>query len=289
MSRAERPKGWCGFPKRLSNSPITRGRRHVSDFSLGVWVVLGLVAVFAALVAKVNLDRKGEDLRLKQHSDQVQRLLEIGFDILARHEPVLKIRLQQVMYKDPYGNWVTKAAYREIHYFVKNVLFREAPELEVAAELDTRFTTKFSPADYWVANFSPLILDFANELDAGLVPASVRTVNTGVQYERMVAGKLAALGFSVEFTPRTGDQGVDVLAVRGCQRLAVQCKDYQGSVGNDAIQQAYAGAGFHQMSEAIVVSSGKYTPAALTAGQRLGVKCLHHDELEHHFTVPHAG
>lgn len=195
------------------------------------------------------------------------------------------MKIRQLLYRDAYGKWVFTAVEREMKYFVENVVFDEAPWLENEPVLDPMLDLGSPRTDGWIFCLMAVATELADTLDqdAGHLPAPVR--NDGVTYERSVASELAQLGFSVQFTPRTGDQGVDILATRGNQRLAIQCKDYQGSVGNDAVQQAFAGARFHEMDEAVVVSPATYTKAALMAAQSLGVKCLHHRQLPAHFAL----
>ncbi|OOY09330.1 restriction endonuclease [Thioclava sp. F36-7] len=68
----------------------------------------------------------------------------------------------------------------------------------------------------------------------------------GYAFEYWVADSLRRLGWSVETTSGSGDQGIDVLATFRDRKLAIQCKRYSGSVGNKAIQEAYAGRAFYE-------------------------------------------
>ena len=52
------------------------------------------------------------------------------------------------------------------------------------------------------------------------------------------------LGFSVRTTKASGDQGVDLIVKGRGRRIAVQTKGYEGSVGNKAVQEVYAGMKF---------------------------------------------
>ena len=69
---------------------------------------------------------------------------------------------------------------------------------------------------------------------------------TGFEFEEYMAQVLRDNGFRhVEVTVECGDQGVDILAVRGGKTYAIQCKNYAGAVGNAAVQEAYAGAEYY--------------------------------------------
>ncbi len=90
-------------------------------------------------------------------------------------------------------------------------------------------------------------------------------------FERHVAHTYERQGYNVILTPKTGDQGVDVIATSSVQRLGIQCKRYIGVVGNDAVQQALAGKGFYNCSHAVVVTTGTFTPSALALAAKTAV------------------
>ena len=75
----------------------------------------------------------------------------------------------------------------------------------------------------------------------------------------------------IELTRASGDQGVDILATRNGKRYAIQCKNYEGTVGNFAVQEAYAGARFYGCDEAAVVCPGEFTRAARELAASTGV------------------
>jgi restriction endonuclease Mrr len=52
---------------------------------------------------------------------------------------------------------------------------------------------------------------------------------------------LKAAGFSVKFTPTSGDGGIDIKAHKDAQHIVVQCKNYAGKVGGPEIRD-FAGA-----------------------------------------------
>ncbi|MFC3179359.1 restriction endonuclease [Cypionkella sinensis] len=66
----------------------------------------------------------------------------------------------------------------------------------------------------------------------------------GHEFEHWVAAKLKFYGWKAEVTRGSGDQGVDVIAVRLGKQVGIQCKRFSGSVGNGAVQEAIAGKHF---------------------------------------------
>ena len=95
---------------------------------------------------------------------------------------------------------------------------------------------------------------------------------TGGEFEAYLAQVLQDNGFrEIELTRASGDQGVDILATRNGKRYAIQCKNYEGTVGNFAVQEAYAGAQFYGCDEAAVVCPGEFTRAARELAASTGV------------------
>jgi HJR/Mrr/RecB family endonuclease len=103
---------------------------------------------------------------------------------------------------------------------------------------------------------------------------------TPSDYEYHCAELLRGAGWEVELTGASGDQGVDVLAQKSGLSVAVQCKlHFAKPIGNKAVQEAHAAAGFVEASHAVVVSNNTYTRSAEALADRLRVLLLHHSEL----------
>lgn len=95
----------------------------------------------------------------------------------------------------------------------------------------------------------------------------------GYQYEQKCAELLKTMGFSkVQVTPGSGDQGVDVIAYRSKKKYGVQCKYYEGTVGNKAIQEVFAGAAYYNCNAALVISNSTFTKSAKELAERLNVE-----------------
>ena len=95
---------------------------------------------------------------------------------------------------------------------------------------------------------------------------------TGGEFEAYVADVLRDNGFRrVQVTKGSGDQGADVLAERNGVSYAIQCKNYEGSVGNYAVQEAYAAAQFYRCDRAAVICPGEFTRGAKELAEATGV------------------
>jgi hypothetical protein len=100
--------------------------------------------------------------------------------------------------------------------------------------------------------------------------ASVRYMS-GSQFEHFMADVMRGLGYQVRVLGGSGDQGVDVIAQRGGERIAIQCKQYDRPVGNKPIQEVFAGARHHRCTKAIVAAPAGFTKAAVTLARSTGV------------------
>jgi len=87
-------------------------------------------------------------------------------------------------------------------------------------------------------------------------------MNNGRAFEELCAEKLMRDGWTVSHTPTSGDQGADLIAVRGQTSIAIQCKDHALPVGNKAVQEAFSSKAYYGTKFAAVVSSNGFTNAA---------------------------
>jgi restriction system protein len=85
---------------------------------------------------------------------------------------------------------------------------------------------------------------------------------TGTGFEDYVASRLRRAGWRVTFTPVSGDYGVDLIAQKDGESVAIQCKRHGNSVGVAAVQQVVSGARHHGCTKSIVVSNQEFTQAA---------------------------
>lgn len=100
------------------------------------------------------------------------------------------------------------------------------------------------------------------ELELALTSVVDVDLMPGREFEDYVAARLRKTGWNVSMTPATGDFGVDVIAEKNGERVAVQCKRLGKTVGVGAIQQVVAGAMHHRCSRSVVVSNREFTKAA---------------------------
>ena len=69
-------------------------------------------------------------------------------------------------------------------------------------------------------------------------------------------------GYLCTLTPASGDMGVDIVAVNGSNKLAVQCKRQTRHVSRRAVADVAAGKLHYGCENAAVVTNSWFTPSA---------------------------
>jgi HJR/Mrr/RecB family endonuclease len=86
---------------------------------------------------------------------------------------------------------------------------------------------------------------------------------SGVDFEKLLYRLYEKMGYVVQFTGKTGDQGGDLIIAKKEKRIVVQAKRYQNLVSNKAIQEAVAAKGIYNCNGATVVTTSNFTDSAL--------------------------
>jgi hypothetical protein len=104
-------------------------------------------------------------------------------------------------------------------------------------------------------------------------------VLTGTQFEYYIADIFAELGYDVRRIGQTGDQGVDLVVVTPTGCVAVQAKCYSTTVGNFAVQEAFAGMRYHECQRCVVITNSTFTSSARELAQKVGCRLVEGPEL----------
>lgn len=123
-------------------------------------------------------------------------------------------------------------------------------------------------------DFSPkeICILLANYIDKRELDLTINSISSttnsfsklsGPDFENLLYRLYEALGYSVQMTGKTGDQGGDLIATQGQERLLVQAKCYKDcSVGNKAIQEAAAARSHYDCNKAVVITTSVFTKEA---------------------------
>ena len=128
----------------------------------------------------------------------------------------------------------------------------------------------------------PVTLAAKRSREALYLMSGMRKVDamSGVDFENYVAAKFRSGGYRVSMTRTTGDFGVDPVARKGKERIAVQCKRHGRPVGTAAVQQVVSGAAMHRCTSTMVVSNHDFTPAAITLARTHNCKLVGRSRLK---------
>lgn len=102
----------------------------------------------------------------------------------------------------------------------------------------------------------------------------------GHTFEHWCAELLKKNGFiNVEVTQGSGDQGVDILAVKDGIKYAIQCKCYSSDLGNKPIQEVNTGRAIYHCQIGAVMTNRYFTVGGKEAAEATGVLLWDRDKL----------
>lgn len=103
----------------------------------------------------------------------------------------------------------------------------------------------------------------------------------GHDFEHWCAKLLRKNGFEdVVVTPGSGDHGVDIVAMKGGVRYAIQCKCYSKDLGNTPVQEVYAGKEMYDCQIGVVMTNRYFTTGAKDLAERTRVLLWDRDKLQ---------
>lgn len=200
-------------------------------------------------------------------------LFGVARHVTKNHARLLSVKRNQLVVHDGYGNYRMQPWIDHVDYFIDNVILREARRTGLAVDGVTKGTAP------WSRIRKVLLRTLQAEDDATADAVSDADIVSGEDYETLCRNLLQGRGWRVETTPMTGDQGADLIAEAHGRRIVIQCKFHARPIGNKAVQEAFAGLGFHGGDVAVVVSNASYTRSARQLAEANGVILVHHDQL----------
>jgi len=102
---------------------------------------------------------------------------------------------------------------------------------------------------------------------------------TGVQFERYLQDLLGSQGYRVSLTRASGDLGVDLIACRAQDRIAIQVKRHNANVSRRAISDAVAGMQHYRCNRAMVITNSHFTPGAIVLARSTSCTLVNRDRL----------
>lgn len=145
-------------------------------------------------------------------------------------------------------------------------------------ETAERFSSEFDSATVAAAKRYTYLLKEYRKVVGTLAEADSLE---GHEFEQWCADLLRKQDFhDVEVTKGSGDQGVDIIAVKDGVRYAIQCKCYSSDLGNSPIQEVTAGKQFYQCQVGAVMTNRHFTTGAVELAKANGILLWDRDKLE---------
>lgn len=115
-----------------------------------------------------------------------------------------------------------------------------------------------------------LLRFYIQEKEEGLTMESIRKKTqkfdslTGSEFEKLLGRLFEAMGYKVELTGKSGDQGGDLIANKDGERVLIQAKCYRDwSTGNAAVQQVVGAMKYYDCNKAMVITTSHFTKEAI--------------------------
>ena len=98
------------------------------------------------------------------------------------------------------------------------------------------------------------------------------------EYEELVSEHLRNLGYITKTTPYSNDYGVDVFAVKGNERIAVQAKmfgDTARKINRQMVMELHGAKDYFDCTKAVIITDGVLIDNALEVACKLGIEVIH--------------
>jgi len=102
---------------------------------------------------------------------------------------------------------------------------------------------------------------------------------SGLKFEEFCTWLFKVMGFAVQKTKKSGDQGADLILIQGYTHIAIQAKRKKRRVGNDAVQEVNGAKSFYRCTDAWVVTSNYFTKNAIELARSCDVELVDRDRL----------
>ena len=102
----------------------------------------------------------------------------------------------------------------------------------------------------------------------------------GYEFEDFLVQLFRNKGWEVQATQKGRDQGADLFIESFGKKTVIQAKNYQGNVGNKAVQEVIAAKEFYNCNEGMVITNRYFTPSAKELAFRANIKLIDRDELQ---------
>lgn len=203
-----------------------------------------------------------------------EKLNQTIYNAVKEHYDTLCLKRDQSIYYDDYGNEICDGFVKELIYFVENVVFTNK-----TLDMDKKFKYAKMVGDMMDKVQGEQPRTELSESEEELIMFAENSPDP-YEFEGNCKKILEKAGWSARTTPKSGDQGVDVIAKKEDILIVVQCKFYTQKVGNKAVQEILAGKTYYKADYAVVVTNNTYTKSAKQLAKTCGVVLLNVKQLK---------
>ena len=98
------------------------------------------------------------------------------------------------------------------------------------------------------------------------------------QFEELVCRHFQMQEYKTSLTSQSGDYGVDVFAIKGTEKIAIQAKMYGGStrkINRETMMKLYGAKAYFDCSKAIIATNGKILEDAIEVANKLDIEIIY--------------
>ncbi len=107
------------------------------------------------------------------------------------------------------------------------------------------------------------------------------------QFEELVCEHFRKQGYAANTTAYSNDYGVDVIATKGKEKIAVQAKMYGNStrkINRQMVMELHGAKDFFDCSKAVIATNGNFLPDALAVAKKLKIDILYLNDFQTNMT-----
>jgi Holliday junction resolvase len=102
------------------------------------------------------------------------------------------------------------------------------------------------------------------------------------QFEEFVCEYYRKQGYKADITPLSGDYGIDVFAIKGKEKLAIQAKMYGSStrkINRQCVMELHGAKDYFDCTKAIIATDGTLLADAIKVAEKLKIEIIYLDSL----------
>ena len=122
--------------------------------------------------------------------------------------------------------------------------------------------------------------DFTKEKKEDVDKYRFNNIKTGEAFELYLKEIFINLGYKVELTKASGDQGADLVIIKNEIKTVVQAKFYSNTVGNKAVQEVVGAIKFYNADRGMVITNSTFTKSAIELADANSIELVDGKKLE---------